>query len=184
MKTLNGRRLFFATRADLVPGLRTVEQAEALQFMVDEMRDDTGFTVIDALSAHPALGSSIGNSVIASPRYRIFRRGEIPTPREVPQRRGGVKYLIEPTSNSLRLICGGVYAATGALLAGELQQSVNANRRTTELFEHVGCELFRGFTRVRLYAVGQEALARLRAGHRLATIGVESPREYDLAEER
>lgn len=183
MKTLKGRRLFFATRADLAAGLRVVEQTEAVQFVVDEMRDDRAFTVIDALSAHPALGSSIGTSVIASPRYQIFRRGEIPRPREVPQRRGGVKWVIEPTSDSLRLICGGVHAATGALLAGELQQSVNASRRSRELFERVGRELFRGFTRVRLYSVGPEALARLRAGYRLATIGVESPREYDLAEE-
>jgi hypothetical protein len=184
MKTLKGRRLFFATRADLTSGLRAVEQAEALQFVVDEMRDDTAFTVIDALSAHPAPGWSIGTSVVASPHFQIFRRGDIPTPREVPQRRGGVKYLIEPTTDSLRLICGGVHAATGALLAGELQRSMNANRGTTDLFERVGRALFRGFTHVRLYWVGPEALVRLRAGNRLATIGIESPREYDLAEER
>ena len=43
---------------------------------------------------------------MTSPRYQIFRRGEIPAPREVPQRSGRAKYVIEPTADSLRLICG------------------------------------------------------------------------------
>ena len=88
MKTLSGRRLFFATGADLAPGLRSVEQRESLQFVLEEMRDDAAFTAIDALSTHSALGASVGNSVMTSPRYQIFRRGEIPAPREVPQRSG------------------------------------------------------------------------------------------------
>ena len=152
--------------------------------MLEEMRDDTAFAVLDQLSARPGLGSSDAGNVVASPIYQVLRRGEIPPPRAVPQHRGAVKYMIESTADSLRLICGGVHAETGALLAGELQQSVNANRRTTELFERVARQLFRGFTRVRLYWVGPEALDRLRAGQRLVTIGVGSPREYDLAEER
>ena len=46
MKTLSGRRLFFATGADLAPGLRSVEQRESLQFVLEEMRDAAAFTAI------------------------------------------------------------------------------------------------------------------------------------------
>lgn len=184
MPTLAGRRFFFATRGDLAPGLQAVERIEEIEFVREQLRDDRAFVATRALSAQPELGSSAAGSVQGSPGYLIFRRGEMPPPREAPQRGGGVKYQIEPTSDSLRLICGGVHVESGALLAGELQQSVHANERTTELFERVTRELFRGFTRVRLYWVGPEALRSLRAGQRLVTIGIGSPPVYDLAEER
>ena len=184
MPTLKGRRFFFATRGDLAPRWHAVEQAEGLEFVRQECRDDSAFAITRTLSAHPELGSSAAGSVVASPSYLIFRRGETPSPRAVPQRGGGVKFMIESTTDSLRLICGGVHAESGALLAGELQQSLHVNSRTVELFERVARELFRGFTRVRLYWVGPEALRGLRSGQRLVTIGIASPREYDLAEKR
>ena len=76
----------------------------------------------------------------------------------------------------------GLHAASGALIAGELQQPLGATRGAVELFELFGRELFNGFERVKQYWVGREALERLRAGGRLATISVKSPREYDLSE--
>lgn len=182
MPTLAGRRFFFATKTDLTPGLQTVEQTEAVEFIRDEMRDDKAFEVVHALSAHPGLGLTSGDSVQASPRYLIFPRGKLPRPREIPQRRGGVKYLIEPTADCLILNCGGLHTASDALLAGELQQSLHANASARELFRRVARDLLRGFTRVRLYWVGPEALRGLRAGRRLVTIGLASPRHYDLAE--
>jgi len=42
----------------------------------------------------------------------------------------------------------------------------------------------RGFHKVHSYWVGPEAYREFRAGKRLATIGVKSPPEYDLAEAR
>ena len=50
------------------------------------------------------------------------------------------------------------------------------------MFRLYSTELFRGFQKVRLYWLGPEALRRFRAGQRLVTIGVRSPREYDLSE--
>ena len=182
MPTLSGRRFFFATKADLAPGLPAIEQTEAVEFVRHEMRDDKTFEVIRALSVHPTLGLTSADSVQSSPRYLIFPRGGTPHPREIPQRGGGVKYIVEPTADCLILICGGSHAATGALLAGELQQSLHANFNARDLFRRVARDLLRGFTRVQLYWVGPEALGGLRAGRRLVTIGLGSPRTYDLAE--
>ena len=50
------------------------------------------------------------------------------------------------------------------------------------MFDLYSKQLLRGFQRVRMYWVGPEAAAGLRNGQRLVTIGVRSPREYDLAE--
>jgi hypothetical protein len=180
---LKGRRFFFGTRADLLPGLRAVEEAETLAYVVYEMRDDTRFTVLSALSADPGVGYNTGGGVLGSPTYLVFRRGEVPAPESVPQRRGDTKYIIYPTPDCLILRCGGLHAPTGALVAGELQHLVEPepSRGGIELFRLFSRELLRGFKRVGLYWVGPEALEGLRAGQRLVTIDVRSPREYDLA---
>src|SRR5262245_37291421 len=122
MPTLAGRRLFFGSKADLIPGLQAVEQDGTLAFVEDQMRDDNAFNVVRELSTHSSFGLTSGNSVASSPRYLIFRSGAIPRARGIRQRRGGVKYVIDPTPDCLVLICGGLHVATGALVAGELQQ--------------------------------------------------------------
>jgi hypothetical protein len=182
MPTLRGRRFFFATRADLLPGLLAAEERTPLAFVRDETRDDGRFTVLDALSQYPELGLTTSRDSISSPRYLVFRQGAVPEPRAIPQLRGGVKYAIAATPESAILRCGGLHVESGALLAGELQQSLNANGPGKAIFRLLARELFRAFTRVRLYAVGPEALDRVRAGRRLVTIGLGSPPAYDLAE--
>lgn len=81
------------------------------------------------------------------------------------------------------LRAGGLHAASGALIAGELQQPLSPGDTAKELFSVVARQLFRDFERVKLYLLGPEALARLRAGQRLATISLGSPPEYDLTEQ-
>ena len=181
-RSLTGRRFFFGTKADLAPGLRAIEQAEAIEYVVHETRDDPAFTVLPRLSDYPQLGHATGHDVNTSPRYLIFRRGEVPEPRQIPQRRGGVKYEIAPSPDCLILRCGGLHAATGALFAGELQKPLGASDDASRRFRFVARELVRGFRRVKLYWVGPEALSGLRAGRRLVTISLGSPREYDLSE--
>lgn len=146
------------------------------------MRDDPAFTILDALSSDARLGLTIGDAVMTSPIYIVVRRGAVPRPQSVPQKRGGVKYLIESPDDGVRLLCGGLHTESGALIAGELQLPLVATANAKELFRLFSRELFRGFTRVRMYWVGPEALERRRAGQRLVTIGLGSAREYDLSE--
>ena len=107
MPTLKGRQFFFATRADLTPGLMAVERTVALDFVLHELRDDTSFSVLKTLSDHPQLGETAGHDANNSPTYLTFRRGGAPSPRAIKQRRGGVKYEIGPTSACVILRCGG-----------------------------------------------------------------------------
>ena len=110
----------------------------------------------------------------------LFRRGDVPKPRAVPQRRGGTN-VVDPSPHCVILRCGGLHEATGALVAGELQQPLEPSRRAVEMYDVYSTELLRGFQKVGLYWLGSEALRGFKAGQRLVTIGVRSPREYDLA---
>jgi hypothetical protein len=181
VKTLEGRRFFFATRNDLAPGLQAIERAVDLEYVLYETRNTAEFTIIDALSSHDGLGHTAGHDVNTSPIYLIFHRGEVPSPTRVSQRRGDALFSIRPKPNCLILRSGGLHTS-GALLAGELQLPLSPERGAIELFTLCVRELFRGFARVKLYRVGSEALHGLRTGQRLATISLGSPREYDLKE--
>jgi hypothetical protein len=152
------------------------------EFLLQEMRDDRGLTVYQSLADAPGFGRTVRGDVAGSAQYFLFRRGHVPKPRAVPQRRGGIKYVVDPTPDCVILRCGGLHEPTGALVAGELQQPLEPSGRAVELFDVYSTELFRGFQRVGLYWLGPEALRGFRAAQRLVTIGVRSPREYDLSE--
>ena len=179
VKTLKGRRFFFATRSDLRPGLLAIEESIDLECVVYKMRAMPDFTLIDALSSHAGLGQTSGHDVNTSPIYLLFRRGAVPAPKRVRQQDGGDKFIIEPSSNCLILRSGGLHIS-GALVAGELQLPLNPSSEADDMFALCARELFRGFTRVKLYHVGPEALRGLRNGQRLATISIDSPDEYNL----
>jgi hypothetical protein len=180
--SLKGRRFFFATANDLRPGLIVAQEKLPTDFLLQEMRDDRDLTVYESLADAPDFGHSLRGDVADSAQYFLFRRGRVPKPRAVAQQRGGTKYVVDPTPDCLILRCGGLHEATGALIAGELQLPLEPSRRAEEMFDVYSTELLRGFRKVRLYWVGPDALVGLNSGQRLATIGVRSPREYDLSE--
>jgi len=77
---------------------------------------------------------------------------------------------------------GGIHDATGAFIAGRVGRSVQANSRGDSLYEELSRALLRGFNKVQDFWLGPEAFAEFKAGRRMVTIGVRSPRGYDLAE--
>jgi len=187
MGTLKGRRFYFATANDLRPGLALAEASARPQYVLNEMREDRLVTIFDSLAASPDFGSCPSGSK-GSLQYFVYPRGRlgrslVPAASAVPQRRGPTKYVSHPSADCLILNTGGLHPATGALVAGELQQPLDPGRRALELFE-LFCEtVLGGFTKIGLYWLGAEALAGFRSGQRLATIGVRSPAEYDLQEQ-
>ena len=182
MASLKGRRFFFATADDLRPGLAVARELIPTECLLQEMRDDRDRTVYQSLVDAPEFGRSPGGTVAGTPQYFLFRQGQVPEPRAVRQRRGGAKYLVDPTPDCLILRCGGLHEASGALVAGELQQPLDPSRGAVEMYEVYSTELLRGFQQVGLYWLGPEALRGFKAGQRLVTIGVRSPPEYDLSE--
>jgi hypothetical protein len=180
--SLKGRRFFFATAGDLRPGLAIAQEKIPTEFLLQEMRDDRNVTVYQSLTDAPDFGRSARGDVIGSPQYFLFRRGHVPKPSAVAQRRGGTKYVVDPTPDCVILRCGGLHEPTGALVAGELLQPLEPSAHAVEMFDVYATEMLRGFEKIGSYWLGREALRGFRAAQRLVTIGVRSPREYDLTE--
>ena len=169
-------------REDLVPGLEYIESQWRLEYHLMEMRADQKFVFLDSLLNAADLGVSATGDAPQDRDYFVYPRGSRPPIRSVPQRRGGTRYLLEPTPQTAHLRCGGLHEASGALIAGRVARSVQANAEGEALYKALSQALLRGFHMVGSYWVGPAAYREFKAGRRLATMGLRSPREYDLAE--
>ena len=169
-------------REDLVPGLEYIESQRRLEYHLHEMRADQEFVFLDSLLNAADLGVSATGNTTQDPDYFVYPRGRRPSIRPIPQRRGGTMYVLGPTSQTAHLRCGGLHEASGALVAGRVARGVQANGEGDALYKALSQALLREFNKVGSYWVGPAAYREFKAGRRLATIGLRSPREYDLAE--
>ena len=182
MPSLKGRRFFFATAADLRPGLEAIEDDVDLDFVLHEMSDTPTPRVFGSLRNFPELGVSATGAATTSPMFLVFPRGKVPRLSAIKQRKGGTRYVVAATADCVILHCGGVHPTSGAIVAGELQLPLSPSATARELFQLFSRELFGGFHTVRDFRVGPEAFSAFKSGERLVSIGVRSPREYDLTE--
>ena len=180
---MRGQHLFFATREDLRSRLEMIESQWELEYQLHEMRDDRNFVVLRSLLDAPGLGVSKTGQCMSDEGYLVYPRESRPRVRSIPQRRGGVKYDVELSPEVVQLLPGGVHAPSGALVSGRVARVVGASNRGIALYQAFARTVLRGFHKVHRYWVGPEAYGELKAGTRLATIGVKSPSEYDLAEQ-
>jgi len=177
-----GRRVryFFGTRSDLGPGIRDVEAGRGLVYVLNELPERPEFKRFASLLEAPDLGRNPTGTVAQGPQYFVATRDfSFPVTR-VPQKRGGVRYAISPGDKGIVVSPGGLYDEK-TLIAGSVG-TTSEDPAAMQLYELYRKALTRGFERVKNYDVGPEALGILRGGGRLVTIGIRSPREYDLAE--
>jgi hypothetical protein len=179
---VKGQHHFFAMREDLVPGLEYIESQRRLEYHLYEMRADQEFVFLDSLLNAADLGISATGNTAQEKDYFVYPREGRPSIRSVPQRRGGTRYLLDPTPKTAHLRCGGLHEASGALIAGRVARGVQANAEGDALYKALSQGLLRGFNLVGSYWVGPAAYREFKAGRRLVTMGLRSPREYDLAE--
>src|SRR5688500_10548151 len=118
---------FFAMREDLVPGLEYIESQRRLEYHLYEMRADQEFVFLDSLLKAADLGVSATGDTTKDRDYFVYPRESRPSIRAIPQRRGGTMHMLEPTSQTVHLRCGGLHEASGALIAGRVARAVQAN---------------------------------------------------------
>ena len=100
--------------------------------------------------------------------------------REVPQRRGGVKYAVDQKANPDTIVfrAGGIFEE-GCLIAGQVG-TASATKASLSLYKVFTKEIGHQFVKVKSYHVGKQAAEWLEKGWRL-TANSKSPALYDLA---
>jgi hypothetical protein len=197
--TRRRQTLFFATRADLSPGLAAIEGMVNLQYVSDRVYRTRQVEAYRSAFEIPDLGRvriRVSERYLVLPRQKqaAFRRiVEIPRVRPGWRRstamllaflgirlpRGSVRFEVWHADHpgSVEFAPGGLYGES-VLVAGQISTALS-DLRSTELYDGFVAEVLRGFERIKSFRVGPEARALLDAGMRLA-IDVEASAEIDL----
>lgn len=170
---------FHATKRDLESLLAAVESQRAIRYTQAGMSDTPDFATFTSCLEIPNLGYAPSGQGVGEPFWLItdaHTEVEIET---VPQRRGGVRYGVDPGLNpeSVVLWPGGVFEGHvkwrggefngGAVIDGQLATAM-FNPTSIELLNLFALEARRQFKRIKSFFVGPQAEQLLDAGYRLA----------------
>ena len=169
----------YATRNDWSECLRMVEAQRPLAYTVSglfDAEDPESFIGVDAV---PNFGCATMSNSLLEPCYLVHDSDREIQTRQVPQRRGGLKYAIDQRLNpfAVGLRPGGLLT-DDILIAGQLGTSTR-DPASIELHKLIIRELKRRFVCIKSYWVGPEAVRLLDHGGRL-TISYTPDTTFDL----
>ena len=169
---------FFATRDDLMNWLRSVSAGRSLVLTEAGMFDAPEVKTCRWKDCE-RLGISRTGNHLTDVMYLVHDQSVRIEVREVPQRRGGVRYSIDQRLNpqTVGLRPGGTFGGN-IIISGQLGHGTG-HPWSDDLAHVLRKELRKQFTRIKSYYVGEGALARLDSGTRL-TINAAAAEEYDL----
>lgn len=159
---------FFATPSDLEFILNHVARLIPLDFV-----RRGSFEASDVRYAHPPFDMDQNDS------YLILAKGKKVIMEEVPQRRGGTRYVVDQSQNpdSINLKTGGFHDPN-VLLPGQLG-TISASSESLNLFKAFEKAIHNHFEKLKSYYIGTEALNFLDRGGRL-TASAKGSSQYDL----
>lgn len=169
---------FFATRNDLLAWLSSVSEDQRLAVTESGLFETPEVTTVP-LDSCSNIGISDTGNHISDKTYLIHRESRTIECREVPQRRGGVRYSVDQRLNpqTVGLKAGGTFG-DDMVISGQLGLGTG-DTESDELARMLLKALKKQFTKIKSYYVGNEAASLLDSGARL-TINSAAPTEYDL----
>jgi hypothetical protein len=171
--------LFFGTSKDLLPIIKDVENRFPIKYFEMGLFDDNKSREYSSIDKVQNFGKPQFGDWNWDIRLMMMPKDSNLVIREVPQRKGGIKYAIDPFKNQTS-ICfqfGGI-VKEGVLLAGTCG-TVFLNDFSLNIFKMFSLALKKNFKRIGNFYVGNMAEEKLKAGWRLVT-NEKSPKEYDL----
>jgi hypothetical protein len=171
---------FFATGSDLAPGLVAVEARHAIQYVRAGIFEEATPRIYRSFAEIEDLGVNRSGHHLNDEPYLVMPSGEAVEVREIPQRRGGVRYGVDQLGNQRSIVFrpGGVHGAD-YLICGHVG-TASTLREMARLAEQFSRSVTSGFRQIGAYRVGADALDLAGRGVRLITISTREPVEQDL----
>jgi hypothetical protein len=171
---------FFATKRDLEALLSAVESQRRLKYVEAGMFNSPETATLMSGLQIPNLGFAPSGDHNHEPVWLITDRSVNVEGRAIPQRRGGMQYVIDQKVNpqSVTFSGGGVFEKS-CVIDGKVGTSTD-DATAHELVNLFAREIRRHFTRIKSFFVGREAEQLLDSGYRL-TISVNSSKDIDLS---
>lgn len=175
--------MLFAIADDLYSILEESERAFEIEYVLMGSFENNLIIRYSSFQEIPAFGYTDWSSWAGlDHRYMIIRSGVPINVEEVPQRKGGVRFIIDPMRNPdvVALCTGGIYTKKeNVIIAGTVTGSLPDLAFSVAVYKFVTSRIKKKFKRIGAFYVGPKAEEKLREGSRLVT-NERSPREYDL----
>ncbi len=174
---------FYATAGDLIPVLEAVERKHKLAYTLCGSFETPALVTVHSGSVIATLRSPSPNPNAVNGYTYLVTPADVPVAvHKISLNKGGVRYAVDQLHNpiSIAFTHGGLYRPD-ILLYGRVDTASNhpLARKLCRAFAYA---IKKRFAHVRAFFVGPQAVELLHRGCRL-TIGANSPREYDLADE-
>ena len=171
--------LFFTAKEDIEPIIKSIEATHQIVYYEMGMFESRHSISYNSISEIENFGSPKYGDWNKDLRLMMLPKNISLNVREVAQKRGSLKYAIDPLENQLS-ICfqfGGIYQ-DGILLGGSCGTSF-INDFSLQIFNDFSLKIKKKFKKIGTFYVGEIAEQKLKDGWRLVT-NEKSPKEYDL----
>jgi hypothetical protein len=167
---------FYATFQDIADIIPAVEQQYPVNYFISGMFDEVKIIEYKSLFDREDLGYTFGSSTFDSPRFLAMGREHNLEVRPVIQRKGGVKYVIDPLINPKSLVfdMGGVYLKSERILICSNIHTISNDPYIKEILTQYRKRIRETFQSLGSVYVGPQARAFARSGWRL-TAAIGSP---------
>jgi hypothetical protein len=126
--------------------------------------------------------TKFGSWISLDNRFMLVPKNSDIKVREIPQKKGGIKYAIDPMHNpiNIELSTGGIYILIeNVLVAGRIGITSDCTF-SNDIFNSLSKKIKKEFEKIGTFYVGKDAEEKLHQGWRLVT-NHKSPKEYDLS---
>ncbi|UKB82570.1 hypothetical protein LF887_16320 [Chryseobacterium sp. MEBOG06] len=159
--------LFFATKSDIEQIIISIETSYPIKYYEMGLFDIESDKYFNTVLEVPDFGVAKSGDWNRDLRLMAIPKNLPMIIRPVNQRKGGIKYAIDPILNHIS-ICfqfGGIYKE-GILLAGTCF-TTNLNDFSLQVFKDFSSKIKKSFKKIDMFYVGPEAEEKLREGWRL-----------------
>ena len=171
--------LFFSTASDISQIIKSIEKEFSIKYFEMGLFDTKSKDPYISISEISNFGFPKVGDWNKDLRLMVIPKSLSLVIREVPQKKGGIKFAIDPleNQNSICFQFGGIYQ-DGILLGGSCG-TFFLNDFSLQIFKDFSMKVKKNFKRIGTFYVGKEAEEKLKKGWRLVT-NENSPKEYDL----
>jgi hypothetical protein len=172
--------MFFAEQADIRPIIEKLEMEFAIKYYLTGMFDSPDVSVFESAFDIPNFGVSNGDW-IKDDAYLLMSKSNVLNIREVPQRKGGIKFVIDGMINraTVRVVLGGVYPGEMKVLVAGFMDTNSDEKVALDIFKFFSKSIKKEFKKISDFYVGMQAESYLKGGWRLV-LDYRRSREYDL----
>lgn len=163
--------MFFTTLEDITSIIKEIESEYSIKYFKNGLFDDTNFQQYDSAFDIPNLGFTEHGDWNLSQSYFVIPKSNILSIRDIPQRKGGIKYAVDGNINKDNIEfkpCGIYTGKENIIVAGRIA-TISETAFSQQLYKEFATKIKKNFSKIEEFYVGKEAEQKLRSGWRLVT---------------